>query len=223
MLKLLTSIAIVSALSALTISAAPAEFAPDHDPERDPDHAASARAVRVRSADVRAAALLVQGLERSATMRALVNQLEQRDVIVYIAMQPALRQRLAGTMAWVTATRAHRYVRISINPELSTDLAISTIGHELQHALEVANAPQIMSEPTLAAFYRLHGHSSNARINGWDTEAAQVAGVDVRRELASAAGRNMARPTALGTDSIQGFSPEDWFVVYRRARSMLPP
>lgn len=221
MLKLLTSVAIVSALSAVSISATPA--AGDSDRDLDPDFATSVRAVRVRSADTRAAALLVEGLERSATMRALVTQIEQRDVIVYVAMQPALRQRLAGTMTWVTATGAHRYVRISINPELSTDLAISTIGHELQHALEVANAPQIVSERTLAAFYRLHGNSSNPRINGWDTEAARVAGIDVRRELASAAGRMGTLPTARVTDSIQEFSPDDWFVVYRRARSMLPP
>ena len=176
----------------------------------------AARTARVRAADVRSAQLLVLGLQRSDTIRALVNQLEERDVIVYIEIQPALKRRLAGTLTWLTATAAHRYVRISINPELSTDLAISTLGHELQHAVEVAHAPQIVSNRTLEHFYREHGENSRYERNGWDTEAARVAGDDVRRELAD------GRPARV-VDSIQPFDPDQWRIVYRRARGMLPP
>jgi hypothetical protein len=176
-----------------------------------------ARSPRVRAADARTAFLLVQGLQRSATIRALVNQLERRDVIVYIELQPLLKRRLAGTMTWITATREHRYVRVSLNPELNTDMAISTLGHELQHALEVANAPTIVSDATLERFYREHGDLNRSQANGWDTEAARVAGDDVRRELSGSARSTRA------VETVQQFEPEDWFVVYRRARSMLPP
>ncbi len=174
------------------------------------------RTPRVRSSDRRTAVLLTQGLQRSVTIRALVNRLEERDVIVYIEMRPALKKRLAGTLTWLTATVAHRYVRISINPEMSTDMAISTLGHELQHALEVANAPEIVSAQTLETFYRVHGDTSRAESNGWDTEAARVTGEDVRRELAGMRAGRVA-------DSIQQFDPDAWLVVYRRARGMLPP
>src|SRR5688572_23580937 len=73
---------------------------------------------RVRPYDSRSAALLVEGLRRSDTVRSLVSQLEARDVIIYVEIQARLRGRLAGTLTWVTATRHYRYVRISINPEL---------------------------------------------------------------------------------------------------------
>ena len=182
----------------------------------EPTAAINERSVRVRAADARTAVLLMQGLARSATIRGLVNQLEQREVIVYLEMQPGLKKRLAGTLTWLSSTRAHRYVRISINPELSTDTAIATLGHELQHALEVANAPQIVSHQTLESFYRSHGESSRTQVNGWDTEAARVAGEDVRKELAA------LRQTRVA-DSIQQFDPDDWLVVYRRSRGMLPP
>lgn len=204
MLRLLAFIMICAA-APVTTAAAPDDPPPDK----------SQRSPRVRAADSRTAALLAQGLERSATIRAFVNELEQRDVIVYLEIQPALKKRLAGTLTWLSASQSHRYVRISINPELSTDLAISTMGHELQHALEVANAPDVVSEPTLERYYRTYGQENRAHINGWDTEAARVAGEDVRRELAD-------RTTRVA-DSIQQFDPQDWFVVSRRTRGMLPP
>jgi hypothetical protein len=173
-------------------------------------------APRVRAGDARSAMLLTQGLQRSETLRGLVTQLERRDVIVYVEMQPALKKRLAGTMTWITATPNHRYVRVSINPELNTDMAIATLGHELQHVVEVANAPGVVSDQTLEKFYRVHGDANRAEFNGWDTEAARVAGHEVRRELAAVRSARVA-------DSIQQFDPNDWLVVYRRARGMLPP
>ena len=202
MRKLITSSIILSAVLAATPPIASAD-----PPARSP---------RVRTADQRSAHLLVQGLQRSATIRGLVTQLEKRDVIVYIELQPTLKRRLAGTLTWIAATKEHRYVRVSLNPELSTDLAISTLGHELQHALEVANATSIVSDATMERFYREHGESNNTRANGWDTEAARVAGDDVRRELA---GNRATR----AIETTQQFDPEDWLVVYRRARGMLPP
>ena len=215
MVTLLTLFAIVSAL------AAPSVFAASPDPASEP----IVHAARVRSTDARTATLLSQGLERSATVRGLVDQLEQRDVIVYIEMQPALRKRLAGHLTWLTVAKNYRYVRISINPELNTDTAIATLGHELQHALEVANAREIVSERALEQFYQVHGDSSRVNVNGWDTPAARLAGDDVRRELAESARLARAAKARAGrmTDSIQQFDPAAWMVRYHRAQGMLPP
>jgi hypothetical protein len=203
MRKLLTLVIVIGS-AALTFSAPPAFAQPV---ERSP---------RVRAADARTAFLLTQGLQRSTTIRALVAALEQRDVIVYIELQPSLRRRLAGTLTWITATPEHRYVRISINPELNTVLAIATMGHELQHALEVATATEVRSDVAMEKFYRLHGDISRAQATGWDTEAARMTGEHVRRELADARSTRTA-------DTTQQFDPEDWLNVYRRARGMLPP
>jgi hypothetical protein len=177
---------------------APSSVAAALDPVPNP----ASRSVRVRAADSRSKVLLRVGLQRSETLRALVRQLETRDVIVYIEMQPLLRKRLAGMLTWIASTVEHRYVRISLNPELSTDAAIATLGHELQHALEIANASEVVSDSTMEKFYRAHGEVTRAQTNGWDTEAARVRGDEVRRELAHTRSGRVA-------DSIQQFEPED--------------
>jgi hypothetical protein len=159
---------------------------------------------------VRSANLLLEGLQRSATLRSLVDDLADEDLIVYIEMQPRLRARLAGSLTWITATPKFRYVRVSWNPEIGTNAAIATLGHELQHALEVAREASIVSASTLEAFYREHGIDMRSR-NGWDTLAARDRGDAVRRDLA-------ASVSSRAIESLRTADPNDWYVVYRRMR-----
>lgn len=165
---------------------------------------------RIRPVDRRSANLLLEGLQRSETLRALVDRLDGKDVIVYVEMQPKLKARLAGALTWITGTPKFRYVRISWTPDLSTNAAIATLGHELQHALEIADQPSIVSDSTLEAHYREHGIDMRSH-NGWDTLAARDRGDDVRRDLAS------VRLTR-AIESLQDADPIEWHVVYRRMR-----
>ena len=165
---------------------------------------------RVRPDDGRSAAIVLEGMDRSATLRALIDALEARDVIIYIQMQPMLKGRLAGSVTWVTAAGRYRYIRVSWSPELSTSAAIATLGHELQHALEIANEPSIVSADTLEAFYRSNGISMRVH-NGWDTLAARDRGDVVRKEIAAARSNR-------GTDLLQDYNPESWPAIYTQAR-----
>jgi len=180
-----------------------ATAAPDPVPSRD--------VPRVRPHDARSATLLLEGMARSATMRHIVDRLEESDVIVYITMQPGLNRQLSGRLVWVTAVKNFRYVRISLNPELSGETGIAVLGHELQHALEVGGAPSIVSEATLEDYYRQHGINMRTHTSGWDTQAARDTGDLVRRELAGAPQRT--------AESIAAFDPAAWDAVYRRARN----
>jgi hypothetical protein len=171
---------------------------------------ATGGAPRIRPNDLRSAKLLLEGLQRSPTLRSLVDALDGKDVIVYVEMQPRLKARLAGSLTWITGTPKFRYVRISWNPEVGTSAAIATLGHELQHALEIAHEPSITSASSLEAFYRRHGIDMRSN-NGWDTIAARERGDAVRRELA----------VDLGTSAIESlgtFDPASWRIVYRRLR-----
>lgn len=194
-------------LAPLAVVASPEDAGPRTVPYRP----------RVRAYDGRSASLLLEGLERSTTMRAIVDRLEQLDVIVYVEMQPALLKHLAGTMTWLAATKFNRYVRISLNPKMMHDSLIAALGHELQHALEVAEAPSIVDTASLQAYYEQNGISTAKHFNGWDSVAARVVGDDVRKELSGVRAANRA------AYSTQAFNPAEWHIVYRRARSMLPP
>ena len=70
-------------------------------------------------------------------------------------------------------------------PDLTGNQLIATIGHELQHATEIGNAPSVVSRETLSRLYRTVGSENYARSDEWETAAAQRAGDLVRRELAS--------------------------------------
>ena len=166
---------------------------------------------RVRPHDKRSAALLVEGLRLSATVRHLVDQLEQRQVVVYVQIENRLKGRLAGSLTWIVGTRHVRYVRVSINPVLRGAAAVAVLGHELQHAVEVANQPSIVDDKSLNAFYREHGISTSAHRNNWDTEAAQLVAREIRRDLANARHSYVL-------ESLDDFDPLQWHIVYRRAR-----
>jgi hypothetical protein len=169
------------ALLALVTLAGPATTLSATDPSSTDTPA------RVRPYDDRTATLFLEGQRRSATLRALVHAIEERDVIVYLQMEPTLvKGSLNGMVTWLTATKHARYVRISLNPELSTILAIGVLGHELQHVLEIANEPSVISASSLEAFYRRIGINTRERSSHWDTEAARDVGDEVRKELSSA-------------------------------------
>jgi len=153
---------------------------------------------RVRPHDSRSIMLLSEGLQRSETLRRLVDRLNQHDVIVYIVSHPTLKRELAGSCSWMGATASARYVRVSISTDRSTTAAIAVLGHELQHAVEIAMAPSIVDAASFEAFYRQHGVSSGAHRSGWDTEAAREMGEEVRKELS-------ATRSARVTDSLQRF------------------
>lgn len=143
---------------------------------------------RLRPQDGRSTALLDAGARRSETFRQLIARINRSDVIVYVEMAPALRGRFAGTLQWVAATKNFRYVRVSLNPELSEQLQIASLGHELQHAVEVIDAPDVVDTPTLMALYRRIGHQRSMHELRWDTAAANRIGEQVRSELATGVG-----------------------------------
>ena len=59
---------------------------------------------------------------------------------------------------------------------------IALVGHELRHALEVAESPDVRDEAGLIALYERIGHPSTG-IHQYDTLAAQDAGRQVKAEL----------------------------------------
>jgi len=166
---------------------------------------------RLRAYDARAAALVIAGIQRSPTLRAIADRIEHGDVIVYVGMQPLLRRdHLAGLLTWMTASNRFRYVRVSINSELPEKTAIAALGHELQHVLEVIGNPSIVDSTSLESFYARHGISVRVSTNSWDSEAARDTGARVRQDLA---GDHPAR-----IETIRDYDPGAWEAMYKRAR-----
>jgi len=139
---------------------------------------------RLRAATPHLAALIADGVKRSATFAGLVADIHKSNVIVYVQSSMGLPSDVAGRILFVGAAGEQRYLRVQVRSTLTRDQMISVIAHELRHALEVASEHSVVDEKALEAFYKRIGDSPHPG-GGYDTEAARVAQRVVRRELNS--------------------------------------
>jgi len=158
---------------ALTIGAGAAPFTAEAALDSPTRH--------VRTADRVMRKLLKTGFHDSPTFAALMARLEQSDVIVYLEDVPRLPGALEGRLVIMPLAHGFRYVRVQVAQRGAPADTIAIIGHELRHAVEVAEAPDVHSEADLAALYRRIG--INRGNNLFDTTAAQETGRRVWREL----------------------------------------
>ena len=135
----------------------------------------------VRSQDRAVRHLLKRGFKYSYTFRDLMARLERSDVIVYIEYVPDLPASLDGRMMMLPTAHGQRYVRIQIALRGTPDEAVGTLGHELQHAIEVAEATGVRDQTAMTALYERIGLRGGVHV--YDTLAAQEVGRTVRREL----------------------------------------
>jgi hypothetical protein len=150
--------------------------------------AQSAQHPRVRLSDRRMLPVVDAGRDRSPSFRALIEQLDATDVVVHVQCA-RLRSRLDGELTFLAAAGGLRHVLVRIRWDLPLDRTIAVLGHELQHALEVARNPDIVSAATMARAYERFGfarHRGFDRVD-FDTMAAIDTGVTIARELADRA------------------------------------
>jgi hypothetical protein len=75
-----------------------------------------------------------------------------------------------------------RYLRVQVALAMNPDEMISIIAHELRHAIEIADAPDVRNETGLVKLYERIGRKSGLP-HCYETQAAQDAARHVRREL----------------------------------------
>jgi hypothetical protein len=147
----------------------------------------------LRTTEPALADAIATGTRQSAIFHALVDRLSASDLIVHIAYDTTMRSDTAGHLSFAVAAGGYRYVRIAIGRRLWGCELVAIIGHELQHAVELADAPQVVDERSMAAFYRSTGFSSR---NDWrdeyETERAISVTRQIRRELAVSGARATA-------------------------------
>ena len=97
-----------------------------------------------------------------------------------------------GRLTMMPRAGEYRYLRVQIRADLSRREAIALIGHELQHAMEIAGATEVRDTSAMIRLYERIGHIEHGE-HAYDTEAAQDTGRIVRREL-----RGLTRPAPPG-------------------------
>jgi hypothetical protein len=77
---------------------------------------------------------------RSAVVRTLIDRLERSNVIVHIQSSFTLPAGIAGMTRFAVSRGNYRFLRITIKADLPPFTRAAILGHELQHACEIAES-----------------------------------------------------------------------------------
>ena len=138
----------------------------------------------IRTTDKRLIRLLHDGVRASETFRRMVHRIRRSDVIVYLECGGGTRWA-DGRLTFISSVAGFRYVHIRVAHLASADVQIALIGHELRHAVEVADAPTVVDDKSLAREYERIGFLNARHLTGtsYDSDAAVEAGYQVLRDL----------------------------------------
>ncbi|MDP2320150.1 MAG: hypothetical protein Q8O42_12535 [Acidobacteriota bacterium] len=137
-------------------------------------------------------ALLIDGCRRSPTLQRLAGAIGPTDGMVYITIGACPLRTLRGCLLHAiadTGNARYLWIRLSANND-SLEL-VSTLAHELQHALEVLARATVRSQRDLLDFYQSHesraygATTSAGPYRTFETSAAIAAAAAVRAELAT--------------------------------------
>ena len=141
---------------------------------------------QIRTTDARLRTLLNEGLRTSPTLRALVERLQASDVVVYLRCDGEFLSNTDGRLTFLSSAGGYRYVVVRMARLASRVRQIAIMAHELRHAVEIADAPDVVDGPSLVRAYQRIGYvNKSSPLPGiaFDSKAAIQAGIQVLREL----------------------------------------
>ena len=145
------------------------------------DTPSSRREYHVRTADPRVREWIDAGARESRTFGVLLDRLAASDVIVYVQLINRIRSGADGQLLFVTSTGTARYLRIELVARGDRSQIISVLGHELQHAVEIASARWVKDNRAMSTLYRRVGDMSTR----YESLDARITGERIRYELAT--------------------------------------
>ena len=145
---------------------------------------AEGREPAVRPLDAWAEESIARASGRSALVRDLIATLEENHVVVHVETSAVMPEGLGGMTRFVTASHGFRYLRITLLRRLETRERAAMLGHELQHAREIAESGADDQKAVQRLFEDLNGQAHGHRIS-FETKAAVIAERQVSIELRS--------------------------------------
>jgi len=147
---------------------------------------ANAWASNVRASDNELVTLLADGVKKSATLRGLTERLSKSDVIVYVRPDVLSRNANQGHLSFLSSSGGYRYLVVHLPVGQSKQQQVAMLGHELQHAVVIADAPSVIDSDTLKKEFERIGKvtmAANGRDFSFDSQAATDARQKILHEL----------------------------------------
>lgn len=142
----------------------------------------------MRAINETSGALMANAQQKSPTVRELVGKLEASNVVVYVNVTTTTADSPESGLRFVGASNVQRFLLINISAGSAADRRIALLGHELQHAVEVASALWVRDNIDLRTLISRVGWRDASRARGYETTAASVAEHQVRQDLRAASG-----------------------------------
>lgn len=131
--------------------------------------------------------IVVHGLARSATLRALEAHLRHARAIVYVS-RAFLPAGMAGRARITGVGDGWRYFAVELDCRQSKTDLIAILGHELQHVTEMVDAGSVIDGASMLALYRRIGDERShfqAAVPSFETSEAIAVGQRVYNEVLS--------------------------------------
>jgi hypothetical protein len=135
---------------------------------------------RVRSTNPVITGLITQASAQSPTFRELIHTISSTDGVVYVE-EGACGFGVQACLARVTTAGDNRWLWVFVNTDTDDWDLMGSIGHELQHALEVLNEPSVTSTAAMFMLYSRIGWRGLGR--AFETYAAVETGTAIRAEI----------------------------------------
>src|SRR5262245_17877499 len=126
---------------------------------------------------------LQEGAARSQNFRALVDAIDASDLFVYVEESPQ-RYGVAAHLGCLGAGGGRRYVRITIDPRVRGLERLALLGHELQHAREIAEDRSIDGPDAIERLYQRIGFATAPEERAYESQAALTVARKILKELA---------------------------------------
>jgi hypothetical protein len=139
----------------------------------------------VRTTDPTLRELIRDARATSPTFRRLIARLERSDVIVYVSRHYDMSPALDGLLTFTANAGGVRYLSIRLAWDRPARRLVATLGHELQHAVEIADADDVVDEASLALAYERMGEPGSLNVRAsqtFETREAIDTGQQVWRE-----------------------------------------
>jgi len=141
----------------------------------------------VRANDNPAIAALIEEASRaSATFRQLVAAIDCTNGLVYVEAGTCRHGVHACLTLSVKVAGPHRILRILLDLHRELSELIGSLGHELQHALEVLSDARLTTTQAAYLFYAQIAPTATGR---FETDAAIRTGIQVEREVLASRAR----------------------------------
>src|SRR5262245_3429599 len=143
---------------------------------------ANAWSGNIRASDDELVSLLEDGMKRSVTFKGLVDRLTKSDVILYVRPDVTAKANQPTKLTFLAAKGGFRYLVIRVGAGRSKDQQLATLGHEMQHAVAIADAASVVDSASLRREFERIGKLTQPSV-GDDFFFESPVAEDVKRRI----------------------------------------